>query len=52
YIDSRFSFFLFNITLTLNELHFERREQRQLNELPFKGSSESLVPKIVGLAEF
>jgi hypothetical protein len=28
------------------------REQRQLNELLFKGSSESPVPKIVGLAEF
>ena len=27
-------------------------EQRQLNELLFKGSSESPVPKIVGLAEF
>jgi len=26
-------------------------EQRQLNELLFKGSSESPVPKIVGLAE-
>jgi len=40
--------------LALNELHFEREggEQRQLNELLFKGSSESFVPKIMGLAEF
>ena len=44
--------FLFDGTLALNELHFDRGEQRQLNELLFKGSSESPVPKIVGLAEF
>jgi len=39
-------------TLVLNELHFDSGKQRQLNELLFKGSSESPVPKIVGLAEF
>jgi len=39
-------------TLTLNELHFNKGEQRQLNELHFKGSSESPVPKIVDLTEF
>jgi len=39
-------------TLALNELHFNSGEQRQLNELLFKGSSESPVPKIVGLAKF
>ena len=33
-------------------LHFDRGEQRQLNELLFKGSSESPVPKILDLAEF
>ena len=44
--------FLLGGTLALNELHFDRGEQRQLNELLFKGSSESPVPKIVGLAEF
>jgi len=38
--------------LVLNELHFDNEEQRQLNELLFKGSSESPVSKIVGLAEF
>ena len=31
-------------------LHFDRGEQRQLNELLFKGSFESPVPKIVDLA--
>jgi len=31
--------------LVLNELHFDKEEQRQLNELLFKGSSESPVPK-------
>jgi len=36
-------------TLALNELYFDSGEQRQLNELLFKGSSESAVPKIVGL---
>ena len=40
------------MTLVLNELHFDSGEQRQLNELLFKGSSESPIPKIVGLAEF
>jgi len=44
--------FLLGGTLVLNELHFDSGEQRQLNELLFKGSSESPVPKIVGLAEF
>ena len=46
--------FLLGGTLVLNELHFDSGEQRQLNELLFKGSSESQspVPKIVGLAEF
>jgi len=44
--------FLFDGTLALNELHFDRGEQRQLNELLFKGSSESPVPKIVGMTEF
>jgi len=33
-------------------LHFDSGELRQLNELLFKGSSKSPVPKIVGLAEF
>jgi hypothetical protein len=43
--------FLLSGTLALNEPHFfDRGEQRQLNELLFKGSSESPVPKkIVGL---
>jgi len=44
--------FLLGGTLALNELHFDSEEQRQLNELLFKGSSASPVPKIVGLAEF
>ena len=44
--------FLLGGTLVLNELHFDSGKQRQLNELLFKGSSESPVPKIVGLAEF
>jgi len=35
--------------LVLNELHFDSGEERQLNELLIKGSSESPVPKIVGL---
>ena len=43
--------FLLGGILVLNELHFDSGEQRQLNELLFKGSSESPVPKIVGLAE-
>ncbi|KAG4084338.1 hypothetical protein H8356DRAFT_1356354 [Neocallimastix lanati (nom. inval.)] len=41
-----------DLHIILNELHFDSGEQRQLNELLFKGSSESPVPKIVGLAEF
>jgi len=44
--------FLLGGTLALNELHFDSGEQRQLNELLFKGSSESPVPKIVGLTKF
>ena len=44
--------FLLGGTLALNELHFDSGEQRHLNELLFKGSSSSPVPKIVGLAEF
>ena len=44
--------FLLGRTLTLNVLHFDSGEQRQLNELLFKNSSELPVPKIVGLAEF
>jgi len=47
-----YTLFLLGGTLALNELHFDRWEQRQLTELLFKGSSESPVPKIVGLAEF
>ncbi|KAG4088716.1 hypothetical protein H8356DRAFT_1432600 [Neocallimastix lanati (nom. inval.)] len=45
-----YTLFLTGGTLALNELHFDRGEQRQLNELLFKGSSETPVPKIVGLA--
>ena len=52
YINHYIYLFLLGGTLALNELHFDRREQRQLNELLFKGSSLSPVPKIVGLAEF
>jgi len=52
YINHYIYLFLLEGTLTLNELHFKSGEQRQLNELFFKGSSESPVPKIVGLAEF
>ena len=52
YIKHYIYLFLLGGTLALNELHFDRREQRQLNELLFKGSSLSPVPKIVGLAEF
>ena len=44
--------FLLGGTLVLNELHFDSGEQRQLNELLFKGSFSSPVPKIVGFAEF
>ncbi|KAG4108017.1 pyridoxal phosphate-dependent transferase [Neocallimastix lanati (nom. inval.)] len=52
YINHYIYLFLLGGTLVLNELHFDSGEQRQLNELLFKGSSESPVPKIVGLAEF
>ena len=44
--------FLLGESLALNGLHFDSGEQRQLNELLFKGSSESPVPKIMGLTEF
>ena len=52
YINHYIYFFLLGGTLALNELYFDSGEQRQLNELLFKDSSESSVPKIVGLAEF
>ena len=52
YINHYIYLFLLVETLVLNELHFDSGEQRQLNELLFKGSSDSPVPKIVGLAEF
>jgi len=52
YINHYIYLFLLGRTLVLNELHFDSGEQRQLNELLFKGSSESPIPKIVGLAEF
>jgi len=52
YINHYIYLFLLGGTLVLNELHFDSGEQRQLNELFFKGSSESPVPKIVDLTEF
>ena len=52
YINNYIYLSLLGGTLALNVLYFDSREQRQLNELLFKGSSESPVPKIVGLAEF
>jgi hypothetical protein len=52
YINHYIYMFLLGGTLALNELHFDSGKQRKLNELLFKGSSESPVPKIVGLAEF
>jgi len=52
YINHYIYMFLLGGTSALNELHFDRGEQRHLNELLFKSSSESPVPKIVGLAEF
>ena len=52
YINYYIYMFLFGRTLALNELHFNNGEQRQLNELLFKGTSESPVLKIVGLVEF
>ena len=52
YINHYIYLFLLGGTLVLNGLHFDSGEERQLNELLFKGSSESPVPKIVGLAEF
>jgi len=51
YINHYIYMFLLSGTLALNELYFDRGKQRQLNELLFKGSSESPVPNIVGLAE-
>jgi len=52
YINHYIYLFLLGGTLALNELHFDRGEQRQLNEVLSKGSSESPVPKIMGLVEF
>jgi len=49
YINHYIYLFLLGGTLVLNELHFDSGEQRQLNELLFKGSSESPVPKNCGL---
>ena len=49
YINHYIYIFLLGGTLTLNEIHFDRGEQRQLNELLFKGSSESPDPKNCGL---
>jgi len=46
YINHHIFAFPLGGTLALNELYFDRGEQRQLNELLFKGSSESPVPKI------
>ena len=39
YINHYIYLFLLGGTLVLNELHFDSGEQRQLNELLFKGSS-------------
>jgi len=44
-----FSLFLIGRALALNELHFNGGEQRQLNELLFKGSSESTCSKNCGI---
>ena len=52
YINHYIYLFLLGGTLVLNELHFDRGEQRQLMNYFSKSSSESPVPKIVGLAEF
>jgi len=52
YINHYIYLFLLGGTLASNELHFDSGEQRQLNELFFKGLSELPVSKIVGLAEF
>jgi len=52
YINHYIYLFLLGGILALNELHFDSGEQRQLNELLFKDSSESPVPKNVGFAEF
>ena len=52
YINHYIYLFLRGGTLALNELHFDNEEQKQLNELFFKSSSESPVPKIVILVEF
>jgi len=48
YIKHYIYLYLLGGTLVLNELHFDSGEQRQLNELLFKGSSESPVPKNCG----
>ncbi|KAG4100097.1 hypothetical protein H8356DRAFT_1422944 [Neocallimastix lanati (nom. inval.)] len=45
YIKHYIYLYLLGGTLVLNELHFDSGEQRRLNELLFKGSSESPVPK-------
>jgi hypothetical protein len=52
YINHYIYLFFHGRTLALNKLHFDRVEQKQLNELLFNGSSELPVPKIVGLSEF
>ena len=44
--------FLLGGTLTLNDLHIDREEQRLLNKLLIEGVSESSVPYIMGFAEF
>ena len=49
YINHYIYLFLLGRTLVLNELHFDSGEQRQLNELLFKGSSESPISKNCGL---
>jgi hypothetical protein len=43
YINHYIYLFLLDGTLALYELHFNSGEQRQLNELLFKGSSESVT---------
>ena len=49
YINHYIYLFLLGGTLVLNELHFDSGEQRQLNELLFKGSSEFTCSKNCGL---
>jgi len=46
------TFYLSGGTLDLNELHFDSEEQRQLNELLFKGSLSHLFQKIVRLSYY